>query len=435
MPSWKSRVTVALITLFSVIASPPPGVGAQEGSTTTSVPTSTVPTSTVPVAPTDPVPVPVVPPESETTLPVPPETTTTTTIDSQLVEELGQTGEQRAGALRRLRSEQTSDTGLADAISVLERQMEDEEKSLDELRETTNRLDARVRRLNRDVAVIEDEIDILKEYIRERAVKAYMDLGGAHEAIEALTDTTDPSTYEYRRALVVAANSSDEELRKRYEDRKREIDLVRQEVSESANEAKRLREESSERLYTLRKERESTNELRVSLNRRVTEIQAEVASLSQEENSLRAILGYPEVAGESPITGVPTLVNRPASSRGMIWPLEGTFTSAFGMRWGAFHAGIDVSAPTGTPLYAALAGTVIFSGAQGGYGNIVIIDHGDGFTTSYAHMSRLGVGGGQPIGRGELIGLVGSTGNSSGPHVHFETRVNGTPYDPMRFLP
>lgn len=97
------------------------------------------------------------------------------------------------------------------------------------------------------------------------------------------------------------------------------------------------------------------------------------------------------------------------------------------------HQGIDIGAPTGTPIYAAAGGQVIFSGWMGGYGNLILIDHLDGRVTAYAHQSRLAVGGGS-VSRGQLIGYVGSTGDSTGPHLHFEVRVNGRAVDPLPLL-
>ena len=99
------------------------------------------------------------------------------------------------------------------------------------------------------------------------------------------------------------------------------------------------------------------------------------------------------------------------------------------------HQGIDIAAPTGTPIVAAKAGDVIFAGGMGGYGNCVIIDHGGGFSTLYGHQSRIAAGDGQSVERGQVIGYVGSTGHSTGPHLHFETRVNGSAQNPRRYLP
>jgi murein DD-endopeptidase MepM/ murein hydrolase activator NlpD len=122
------------------------------------------------------------------------------------------------------------------------------------------------------------------------------------------------------------------------------------------------------------------------------------------------------------------------SAAGLIWPVQGTLTSPYGMRWGRMHEGIDIGAPMGTPIYAAAGGTVIYAGWEGGYGNLIVIDHGNGLATAYGHQSQLAASSGQTVGRGQLIGYIGSTGHSTGPHLHFEVRVNGTPVDPLSYL-
>ena len=115
------------------------------------------------------------------------------------------------------------------------------------------------------------------------------------------------------------------------------------------------------------------------------------------------------------------------------WPVNGTLTSSFGFRWGRMHEGIDVAAPTGRPIGAAAAGTVIVAGWGGGYGNLVVVSHGS-ISTAYAHMSQIAVSNGQQVGRGTVLGAVGSTGHSTGPHLHFEVRVNGSPQNPINYL-
>ncbi len=122
-----------------------------------------------------------------------------------------------------------------------------------------------------------------------------------------------------------------------------------------------------------------------------------------------------------------------SSSSGFIWPVNGVVTSGFGWRWGRMHEGIDIAASTGTSIRAVAAGTVIFAGYMGGYGNLVIVDHGNGLSTAYAHQSAIYVGSGS-VSQGTVIGAVGSTGNSTGPHLHFEVRVNGSAVDPMSYL-
>jgi len=123
------------------------------------------------------------------------------------------------------------------------------------------------------------------------------------------------------------------------------------------------------------------------------------------------------------------------SAAGFIWPVSGPITSPFGMRWGTLHPGIDIGVPTGTPIHAAAAGTVIYCGWEEGYGNLVVIDHHNGLATAYAHQSRIAVSCGANVAQGDVIGYSGCTGFCTGPHVHFEVRVNGTPVDPLGYLP
>jgi murein DD-endopeptidase MepM/ murein hydrolase activator NlpD len=123
-----------------------------------------------------------------------------------------------------------------------------------------------------------------------------------------------------------------------------------------------------------------------------------------------------------------------SGSGAVAWPVSGPVTSGFGIRWGRMHEGIDIAVAEGTPVRAAAAGTVIYAGWLGGYGNLVVVDHGNGLSTAYAHNSSLGVGVGQSVAAGEIVSYSGNTGNSTGPHVHFEVRVNGSAVDPLGYL-
>lgn len=118
-------------------------------------------------------------------------------------------------------------------------------------------------------------------------------------------------------------------------------------------------------------------------------------------------------------------------------PITGTITSRFGVRSNirsSAHTGLDIAAPTGTPIKAAASGTVTFSGRKGAYGNMLVITHGNGVQTYYGHCSALYVSQGATVSQGQVIGAVGSTGNSTGPHLHLEIRVNGVAYNPQNYL-
>lgn len=115
-------------------------------------------------------------------------------------------------------------------------------------------------------------------------------------------------------------------------------------------------------------------------------------------------------------------------------PAQGSISSYFGERWGRQHKGIDIAANTGSNIVAFQSGKVTFSGWNGGYGNLVIIDHGNGFETYYGHNSKNLVKVGDKVDKGDVIAKVGSTGNSTGPHCHFEIRVNGKPINPLNYI-
>ncbi len=158
----------------------------------------------------------------------------------------------------------------------------------------------------------------------------------------------------------------------------------------------------------------------VSKDRR--ELEEDLAAMQQSSQQMTGILGAPYTG---PIK---------KGSGSLIWPVNGTFTSPFGQRWGRLHAGIDISASTGTGIRAADGGTVRFAGWMGGYGNYTCIQHTSSMSTCYAHQSSIGVSSGQHVKQGQVIGAVGSTGHSTGPHLHFEVRINGSPVDPMGYL-
>lgn len=128
----------------------------------------------------------------------------------------------------------------------------------------------------------------------------------------------------------------------------------------------------------------------------------------------------------------------PAPVRGgsgqLIWPLDGTITSPFGQRWGRIHEGLDIAVPEGTPIRAAASGQVALAAYTGGYGNYTCIQHDASLSTCYAHQSRLGASTGTAVSQGQVIGYSGNTGNSSGPHLHFEVRLNGSAVDPLGYL-
>jgi murein DD-endopeptidase MepM/ murein hydrolase activator NlpD len=192
----------------------------------------------------------------------------------------------------------------------------------------------------------------------------------------------------------------------------------------------------------------------VSLERQqsaaVTKAKAADATAHKQYNDLQAASARLQevlaarAAGETGTLPLSTGDPGAESAGGLVMPTTGVFSSGFGYRTDpfgggiTFHAGQDIAAPTGTPIVAATAGTVAIvetPDQSGGYGNYTCIDRGGGFATCYAHQSVVFVHVGQVVAQGQLIGLVGSTGASTGPHLHFEVRINGVPVNPLPYLP
>ncbi|MDX6585235.1 MAG: hypothetical protein QOI10_4419, partial [Solirubrobacterales bacterium] len=163
----------------------------------------------------------------------------------------------------------------------------------------------------------------------------------------------------------------------------------------------------------------STRESRKSL-------EGEMVALEKAQAAITAKL--------SQSAGAPVMGPVKSGSGGLIWPASGPITSGFGYRWGRLHAGIDIALPEGTPLRAAASGRVIIAGWVDGYGNYTCIQHAGALSTCYGHQSRLGTSVGASVTQGQVMGYSGNTGHSTGPHLHFETRINGNPVDPMGYL-
>jgi murein DD-endopeptidase MepM/ murein hydrolase activator NlpD len=169
-------------------------------------------------------------------------------------------------------------------------------------------------------------------------------------------------------------------------------------------------------------------------NGQLAAVTQDLALLEQQENQL--------LAESNALSGVIAGASGAGGGTGsMTWPVGGPVVSPFGWRihpilhYRKMHTGIDIAVGYGVPIHAADSGSVIYATWMGGYGNVIIIDHGNSISTLYAHQSSLAVGAGAHVGRGQVVGYVGSTGFSTGPHLHFEVRVNGNPVDPMGYLP
>ncbi|HEY8340524.1 MAG TPA: peptidoglycan DD-metalloendopeptidase family protein [Egibacteraceae bacterium] len=258
-----------------------------------------------------------------------------------------------------------------------------------------------------------------------------------------------------RRAIerVTSSRIATDAQREALEKEERELAAVAEEKRQIAAEVEELRNdrrlalaETSERIQALKGEEEHLAEESAQLAAVIRRHERQAQLAASRARQAAAAQASAAQAAAAPATGgssggggaaVTTFAAAPAPAvggGGWVRPCSGPITSGFGPRWGRLHAGIDFGAPMGSPIWAARDGVVSFAGTMNGYGNIVLIDHGGGITTAYAHQSRIMVSPGQSVRAGQQIGAVGSTGNSTGPHLHFEVRINGTPTNPAAYL-
>lgn len=210
-----------------------------------------------------------------------------------------------------------------------------------------------------------------------------------------------------------------------------------------AEEEEALRERLAEQEAILAEARELRKERAMQLagiEDQLAELQEQERHLESESRELAAMARRAEqqpAARQAEQVGGST-GTAPASDStpsGWQWPSSGPVTSEYGMRWGRMHEGIDIGGSTGAPVVAARPGTVSHAGRMGGYGNLVLVSHGGGITTAYAHLSSFSVSPGQSVGAGQQVGGMGCTGSCRGTHVHFEVRVNGAARNPRNYLP
>jgi murein DD-endopeptidase MepM/ murein hydrolase activator NlpD len=331
--------------------------------------------------------------------------------------------DKRVEAARELKALQASDVQLSQAIKTLDAQVKQADVQTQSARQSVRSARIALNLAESRLHQAEAAMQRVRGQLVARALAEYKQQGAFDHGL----GSGDISEAVRRRALLDHVTKVDNDVLDQLHATRE--DLVRQRAA--AQRAKAVTEAREriveQRLAQLVRDRASRGRLSAALEKRIEEVKAEAIALAGDDTAVRRILGSSGAAGG-------TVVGK-TSRYGLQWPLKGRLTSGFGRRWGRLHAGIDIADPKGTPIHAAKAGTVVFAGQMRGYGNVVIIDHGGGLSTLYGHQSRLGSSRGQRVSQGQTIGYVGSTGHSTGNHLHFETRINGRPQNPRNFLP
>ncbi|HEX2193201.1 MAG TPA: peptidoglycan DD-metalloendopeptidase family protein [Acidimicrobiales bacterium] len=344
----------------------------------------------------------------------------------------------RAEAAAKLNAAKAEDAKLEAAVRDLDSHVATQSAATQSAQQAASVAEAAVDSAEARLAATEQRMSALRSQAAQLAIRAYIHPGG--DTLLEILGSRDLAEASRRETLLGHVASTDQsilgELRATREDQQAEqSDLAR-----LRDQAESRRKAAAARLNELRTARNDQARLQAALDSRIQQFTNEVDALAREQANIENLIRSRQQSGQPAARpsrggggGGGGAAPKAAGKGGLIWPVSGPVTSGFGPRWGRMHTGIDISAGTGTPIRAAKAGTVISAGSNGGYGLAVVIDHGGGLSTLYAHMSSMGVSGGS-VSQGEVIGRVGCTGSCTGPHLHFETRVGGSPQNPMSYL-
>lgn len=363
---------------------------------------------------------------------------------NSLRQEVEEASAEEADLLGKVDEVRTRRAELDDKVAEIDGRIDDLEDVLDEAGRRFDRTTAELVQTELRLEQVEAEQHEARRQLRDRAVAAYInptEVSAAGMMMRADDVREIAATRGYYRAILAEKRAVLDKvttLKEQTEDLKTELGKKREEAKAQQD----VILEQKGRLETARAEQvavrqevfaEEQQELSLlsQIRERKAEFQSQISALQAESSGITRQLQGVQV-GQTPI---------PAGSGRLSFPVPGArITSPFGPRVhpifgdSRMHTGIDIGAGAGTPIRAAADGVVVHAGVRGGYGNTTIIDHGSSLATLYAHQSAIYVSDGQRVTRGQVIGAVGCTGYCTGPHLHFEARVNGTPVNPVPYF-
>ncbi|MFZ9668347.1 MAG: murein hydrolase activator EnvC family protein [Solirubrobacterales bacterium] len=331
----------------------------------------------------------------------------------------------------RIRAIETQVAALRVEERAAERRLADKQAELDvavgELREAYGEL-----------RLLAKKLKVSLDTLRSRLVAIYE--SGTTEVSDLVFASEDYGDLIERSEYIEQIQSSDEKLVARVRDlrdRQKKLVLKLKTVKERIEKVRDQIAEEEQALQVARAAVQSREDSLVAARGQrsaaLSQVDEQVGRLESIRADLQAEI-QAEIAAASGVSTLPAGPMSAPSAAGLVWPLSGTLTSGFGYRWGRMHEGIDIAVAEGTPVRAAKSGTVILASYYGGYGNYICVDHGGGLSTCYAHLSGYASSTGQRVSQGQVIGYSGNTGSSTGPHLHFEVRINGAAQDPMGYL-
>lgn len=330
-----------------------------------------------------------------------------------------------------LNESRAKEKSLGDQVNSLEQQINSKQSDIDELEASISEAQAKLETLEEELAAAEEKVNTQNENLNARLRNMYKN--GSVGFIDVLMDSGSFSEFLNNLSLVEKVYTSDqdvlEELQKAYD----EIDAKKKEIET-------LQAELSESKATMEEQKSSLEADKASVEKKKSEIAADSAETQRELDKL-------EADAQALTSSIRNSGSSSSSSKYnggiMAWPVPSchTVSSGYGGRIHPttgkykFHGGLDIPGSYGSAIVAANSGKVIWAGNRGdSYGNYVIIDHGGGVSTLYGHSSKVLVSIGQSVSRGQRIANVGSTGRSTGPHCHFEVRINGSRVNPTPYV-
>ncbi|WDC84213.1 peptidoglycan DD-metalloendopeptidase family protein [Caloramator sp. mosi_1] len=331
---------------------------------------------------------------------------------------------------------------MKDKQEDVEKEINDLNAKIEKLQNSIEKLDNQIietrrniKQLNQEIKKLEQEFEEQQELYRERIKVMYMN--GPTSILEVLFDSQSFSDFLGRAEIIKAIVENDRNILQSIYEKKLEIENKMKEIREKEQNLINMQYEYSSQKSELdaackeqRKLYDKLEKDKAYLEKVLKAEQEESKLLEKQIKEIQARQNKNKNYGTFSKTGIIKV-----SDLGYIPRV----TSPFGMRmhpvlgYARMHNGMDIAVPTGTPIYSMAKGEVIIAKYMSGYGNVVIIDHGDGLTSTYAHLSKILVSVGQVVEKGQMIAKSGNTGLSSGPHLHFEIRKNGTPVDPAPY--
>jgi murein DD-endopeptidase MepM/ murein hydrolase activator NlpD len=314
-------------------------------------------------------------------------------------------------------------------INDLDARLTSLEKKLDATNESLGKSLSLQRIVTSELAIATKNLDRTREQVRTRLRWMYM--RRKESVASVLVDSKSLGDFASRSFLLKRVAQADRDLFERFRSQQNLVAAKKIRADRLVVEVTRLKIEQESRQESLNESRLDKKYLLDKLRDREDDLERVVRQLDAEEDAIRVRIAAYQRSRSSGSAALPKFSGRFGK------PVSARMTSGYGMRYHPIlkrrrmHTGVDFGAPSGSPIYAAADGVVISASYSGGYGNAVILDHGGGVSTLYAHCSRFSVSAGQSVRKGQRIASVGSTGLSTGPHLHFEVRVNGRPVNPM----